>query len=330
VIPIGQKETFRLVLSYYERAQSELNRWVDIRVSGNLDRTNFDQVRAKYAAHERAAHDWVKRLRTDAERQLGPIEAELRQKLRAQRKLIEAATAGTVDARTANNQNRVLTAEIAECSARASDLRDIVSAETTASLGGLINLPLEEYSKRLDDGDVAAPPKRPMTPLEKNIAAGIVMLTLVLGTVVGIAFMRSTVSAEFSVSSRDLREGFVRLECRNTGNRPIAFYLPWPNGRAQAPAGAPAAGRSFGVLISVREPGATAFRALEGVEGAFKYRGRLLEEGTPIEILPQTTSAIFLDLKLLREQGLDAEALAVEFSRSGGGESTRNEIELIP
>ncbi len=330
MIPIGQREIFRLVLSYHERALAELRRWAEIRVSGNLDRTTYDLVRAKYAAHERDARKWVKALRASAERELGPVETELRQKQRAQRKLIEAVSAGSIDARTANSQNRTLTAEIAELSGRAGDLRDIVSAESTAALGGLIDLPLDEYTSRFEIAEFAAPPRRPMTPLEKNIAAGIVMLALILGTVAGIAALRSVVSAEFSASSRDVRDGFVRVECRNTGNRPILCYVPWPNGRAHPPAGAPGAGRSFGLLIFVREPGSTDFRAMEGAEGLFKYRGRVVEEGTPIEVPPRTTSTLFLDLNRLAEQGLEAQALAIEFSRSGGVDRSRQEIEIGP
>ncbi len=328
--PIGQRETFRLVLSYHERAQAELRRWDALRTSRNLDRTNFDQVRAKYDAHEREARKWVKRMRAAAEVDLAPAETELRQKQRAQRKLIEAAAAGTIDAHSANSQNRALTTELAELSERVGDLRDIVSAETTATLGGPIDFPLEEYPKRLESGEAGPPPRRRMTPLEKNIAAGIIMFALVLGTVVGLAIMRSVVSAEFSVSDRDLATGIVRLECRNTGNRPIAFYVPWPNGRDRVPAGGPSAGRSFGVLIFVREAESAEYRALEGAEGVFKFRGRLIEEGAPIEIDPRTTAVVFLDLNVLREQGLEASAISVEFSKSGGSDRVRQEITIAP
>jgi hypothetical protein len=326
----GQNETFRLALSYLERAQAELRRWEKLRADGKLDRTNYDQVRAKYAAHERDARKLCSALRRAAEGELGPAEAELRQRQRTQRKWIEAASAGGVDARKANEQNRRLTAEIAAGAARVEELQAIVSADTTAALGGAIELPLEEYPKRLDLVEAGALPRRKLTPHEKNLVAGGVMLVLVLGTVFGLAVLRSSVRAEFSVSGSEIQTGFVRVQCTNSGNRSIEFYAPWPNNQTHAPAGARWPNRSFGALLFVREIGDNEFRALEGAAGAWKFRGAYLDEGTPVDVAPKVTVSIYLDLDHLREQGLDLDALALEFTRNGGGERRREEVQVAP
>ncbi len=324
----GQHETFRLALSYLERAQAELREWEKLRTAGKLDRTNYDLVHAKYVAHERDAQKLCEALRRAAESELGPAETELRQHQRAQRKLIESLSSGGVDARKVNEQNRSLTEQIAAGTARVDELRAIVSAESTATLGGAIEVPLEEFPKRLELVELSAMPRRTLSPQEKNFVAGVIMLALVLGAVFGLAVIRSTVRAEFSVSERELQTGFVRVQCKNSGNRPVAFYAPWPNGRPQAPAGAPAPNRSYGVLLFVREAGGGEMRALEGAAGVWKFRGAYLEEGAPVEVLPGVTESIYLDLKRLREQGLTLDSLALEFSRSGGSERRREEVRL--
>jgi hypothetical protein len=246
--------------------------------------------------------------------------------------LIEAAATGAVDPLKANDQNRKLTAGIQAGTARVDDLRAIVAAETTATLGGQVKLPLEDYPKRLDF-DAATDlklPRRKWTPLEKNLFTGAVMLALVLGTVFGLAIARSTVRAGFSVSAHEMQTGFIRVQCKNTGNRPVEFYTPWPNGQPRAPQGAKGANRSFGVVLSVREKPGGEFRAYEGAAGAWKFRGAYVDEGTPVEVAPGVTESVFLDLNRLREQGLTMDALAFEFTKNGGGELHREEVRLEP
>lgn len=324
----GPRDFFRLVLSYLERAEAELRNWDRIRETQKLDRTNYDQVRATYVAHARDARKLVKSQRTAADRALPGAETELRQRQRAQRKLVEAVAAGGIEPRKANDQNRALNAAIVEWSERVDDLKAILGAETTDALGGPIEFPLEDYPKQIDLSGETKLPRQPLSPMERNIVAALAMLALVLGTVFGIALLRSAVSADLSVSERNMETGFLLVECRNTGNRAIELYVPWPNGQRRAPAGASAPRRSYGLLLFVQQADDARPRLLESAEGAWRYRGSALDEGVPVEVIPNTSALLYLDLNRLAEQGVVPEAVAIELSHHGGGEVVRKEIEL--
>jgi len=324
----GPKDFFRLVLSYQEKAEAELQNWDRIRETQKLDRTNYDQVRATYATHAREARKLVKSQRTAADRALPGAEAELRKNQRAQRKLLEAVAAGSIDARKANDQNRALSAAIAEWSTRVDDLKAMVGAETTASLGGPLAFALEDYPKQIDLGRETKLPRQPLSPMERNIVAALAMLVLVLGTVFGIAALRSHVSMDMTISERELETGNLLVECRNTGNRAIALYVPWPNGQRRAPAGTSSPRRSYGVMLFVQQAIDGRPRLLESAEGVWRYRGSVLDEGTPVEVAPKSAALLYLNLNRLVEQGVVPEALAIELSRHGGGEVVRNEIEM--
>lgn len=324
----GPKDFFRLILSYQERAEAERTNWDRIRETQKLDRTNYDLVRAKYAAHERDARKLVKSQRSAADRALPGAETELRQRERAQRKLVEAVAAGTIEPRKANDRNRALNAEIAEWSARVADLRAIKEAETTESLGGPIVLALEEYPKHIDLGRETKLARQPLSPMERNIVAGLVMFVLVLGTVFGIAALRSTVSMTLALTDRDMDAGYLTIECRNTGNRTIALFAPWPNGQRKAPAETPSPRRSFGLLLFVQQAEDTRPRLLESAEGVWRYRGTEIDEGAPVEVAPKSSALIYLDVNRLAEQGVIPQTVAIELSQHGGGDVKREEIEL--
>jgi hypothetical protein len=57
-------------------------------------------------------------------------------------------------------------------------------------LGGAIGVPLEEYPKRLELVEISAVPRRKLSPQEKNLVAGGIMLALVLGAVFGLSCCR--------------------------------------------------------------------------------------------------------------------------------------------
>ncbi len=324
----GPKDFFRLVLSYQERAEAELRNWDRIRETQKLDKTNYDLVRAKYTAHERDARKLVKSQRTAADRALPGVEAELKQKQRAQRKLIEAVAAGGVDPRKANDQNRALSAQVAEWSGRVDDLNAIVQAETTEALGGPITLALDDYPKQIELSNETKLRRQPLSPMERNVIAALIMLVLILGTVFGLAALRSIVGMDLTLSERDLDRGHLLIECRNTGNRAVPLYVPWPNGQRRAPSGAESPRRSYGILLYVRQADDAQPRLLESADGVWRYRGSIVDEGTPIQVSPNTSALIYLDIGKLEEQGVVPEALAIELSRNGGGETERQEIEL--
>lgn len=321
-------EAFRLALSYLERVEGELAKWDRLRATNQLDRTRFDSVKARYQAHHRKARRIVEAFRADVQQELPVLEHSLRQLRRTQKKLVAAAAGGEVDAQKINEQNRRLTQQIHDAEQRLAEAQLIAGAASPDVLGGHVELPLEEYEKQIGPPPETSAVRRTLSPLQLNLLTGALMLALVLGTVLLIARTRVVVRAEFSAAAIEGDPNLVRLDCRNLGNRPILFYAPWPSGRSRAPAGASGRNRSYGVLLYVREVNSRDFQLLEDATGLWKYRGREVENGGPIEIRPRSTAAVFLDLTGLQARGLFVNDVAIEFSRNGGAERQRYEQDL--
>lgn len=319
-------EAFQLAQSYLDRVEAEIDKWSRLRDAKQLDRTRYDAVKARYQSHLRKAQHLVDAYRREAERKIPSIEETLRARRRTQKKLLEDAAAGRIDPHKANEKNRSLGPEIHELEQQLGELRLIAGAKSAEELGGRIDIPLEDYEKQIGAAPEAPRTRKRLTPLQANLVAGAIMLALVLGTVYGLASLRVVVKAEFSAQAVEGDPDLIRVECRNVGNRPVDFYVPWPRGRHRAPADAPDRSRSYGILLFVQETGSAEFRLLEDAHGLWRYRGETLEGSQPIRVQPRITATVFLDLAQVRGKGLDVQAVAIEFARHGGGGRERVEF----
>lgn len=321
---------FCLALSYLERVQGENAHWEKLRADRQLDRTKYDEVSARYRDHLRRAQRAVDHMRRDAERALPAVETRLNAARSAQKKLAKEASAGSVDLHKLNERSREIAKSIAEYDAAAATLRLIVNAETTGDLGGGADLPLEEYPRRLD---LLPKPARlfpeKLSPLQANIVAGVVMFALVLGVVVGIYWWRAAPRAEFTIGSEEVGSGFIRVECRNSGNRPLYLYVPWPGGRPEPFPGMPGGKDSFGVLLFVRIEGEREFRLFESAEDIWKLRGDYLEDSGPVEVRGGSAVRVYLDVDRLKLLGMSIEAVTLECSKRGGGERISAIVDLL-
>jgi hypothetical protein len=323
-------DQFRLALSYLERVQGEIAQWDKLRADRQLDRTKYDQVRARYADHLSRATRLVDGMRSEAAHELPPSEARLKHAVDEQKKFIRRASVRGGDPVKLNEKGRALARRIAELSAEVDTLHRIAEAVSTGEFGGGVDLPLEEYPRRLDL--LPEPPRRSagrLTTAQSNLLWGAVMLVLVLGSIGGIYLWRAAPHAKFDISNGDLAGGFISVQCRNTGNRPLYLYVPWPNGRTEPTPGLSRRGNSYGVLLYVRMKGERGFRLYEGAENVWKLRGSFVEGSGPVEVRGGSTARLFVDLAKLREAGLDnVTAVAIECSGTGGAGRVRREIDL--
>jgi len=330
-----QLETYQLALSYLEHARRKLTEWDRLKAGGHLDRTQHDPVRARYAVHVREADRIVERLKREAKQAIGPLHHRLEQATREHKRLLRGMDGKNTSPKKLNERHRRLQTEIDVLRGDLAMAEAIHATEAADAVGGYIDLPLEKYARELDLPDVStkttAGPRRMLTPLQANLLSGAIMLALVLGAVAGLSALRTTIDAEFDAGNVSGDPRLIRVNVRNTGNRGIYLYAPWPGGTARAPSDAPKRSRAYGVSLFVREPGGEDLRLLEDSTGAWKYRGALLQPGEFVEIQPGRRSSVFLDLDVLEQQtGIVPEELAVEFSRSGGFESERFTYSLDP
>ena len=322
-------DQFRLALSYLERIAGEHAHWDKLRAGQILDRTKYDNVRATYTEHLNRANAAVQRMRRDAEKEVPVAESLLTDARREQKKLIRRAASAKADPQALNAKNRELSTTISGLSEQLEELHLIVDAQSTGQLGGGVDLPLEEYPRRLDL--LPKPPRisgKKLTPLQSNLVWGAVMLLLVMGTIGAIYLWRAAPHPEFSISIDDLATGFIVVECRNSGNREMFLYVPWPNGRATPLPGVSRASDSWGVNLSIRERDHAQLRLFEDAGEFWKLRGSYIDNTGPVSVRGGGVVRVALDLDRLRATGLEVEAVLVECTRTGGGVSLSREIEL--
>ncbi len=323
-------DQFRLALSYLERVEGEAAHWTKLRADKQLARTKYDEVRARYDQHLSRAKRAVDEMRRDAKLQIPAAESFIEAAKRDQKKLIKLAAKGGVDPRKLNESNRAVASRLGEASETLAELQSIVEAKSTGDLGGGVDLPLDEYPIRLDL--LPAPPRLRaprFTPLQSNLAAGAVMLALVLGAVGGIYLLRAAPDARFEISAADISGGYIEVRCENAGNRPLYLYAPWPNGRSAPLPGVSSDGNSWGILLHVRVAGETGFRLLEDADELWKIRGTFIRTGEPVTVDEGTRARLFLDLEKLRATGIGVESLQIECTKAGGIVEARQQVDQV-
>lgn len=323
-------DQFRLALSYLERVEGEAAHWTKLRADNQLARTKYDEVRARYDQHLSRARRAVDGMRRDAKQHIPTVESIVQAAQREQRRLIKQAARGGADPRKLNEKNRAVTSRLAEASETLAELQRIVDARSTGELGGGVDLPLDEYPIRLDL--LPAPPPlrfQRLTPLQSNLIAGTVMLTLVLGAIGGIYLARAAPDAHFEISVEDVSGGYVEVRCENAGNRPLYLYVPWPGGRSTPLPGVSSDSNSWGILLHVRIEGETTFRLLEDADELWKIRGIFIRTGEPVKIEGAGRARLFLDLQKLRATGLGVESVLIECTKAGGAIEARQQIDRI-
>ncbi len=324
-------DQFRLALSYLERIQGETAHWDKLRADRQLDRTKYDAVRARYADHLTRATELVENMRRDAARDIPAAESQLAGVQEQQKKLVRQASAGKADPRAINEKGRTLAAKRSSLQAQLDSLKLIATAQSTAELGGGVDLPLEEYPQRLDLLPKPAPiARKELTPLQSNLIWGVVMLALVLSAVGAIYLWRAAPHPAFSISEDDAAARFITVECRNEGNGTLYLYVPWPNGSASPLPGVSRSGNSWGVNLSIRERGQDQFRLYEDAGALWKTRGSYMENQGPLAVNGGAVTRLALDLDKLHATDLNPEAVLIECTKAGGAVVLRREIRIPP
>jgi len=322
-------DQFRLALSYLERIEGELAHWTKLRADNLLARTKYDEVRARYDQHVGRAKRLVSDMRHDAKRDVYVAESLVDGAKASQKKLIKLAARGGQDPAKLNERSRAASAKLAQTQSQLEEIRAILEAKTTGDLGGGIDLPLEEYPRRLD---LLPPPPRltrsRLSELQSNLLSAVVMLALVLGTVGAIYFWRSAPRATFRIEPDQGSGGFIEVNCTNTGNRPLFLYAPWPNANSEPLPGVSERSNSWGITLKLQLEGESDFRVYEDADGLWKMRGTYVEGGEPVSVRGGSTARLFLDLDKLRATGLNPSSIVIECTEAGGSVLARSEIDL--
>ena len=310
---------FRLALSYLQRVEEEIASWVDVRARQKIDLSRYDNIRAVYAEHQKNAQLTVDAFRARAKEDLGPLKEQLRVTKREQRKLLEQAAAGGVSAVEANERNRAHTQAIADIEVQIAHTQMILDAQSADDIGGIIDLPIEEYEKKVTPPAPTSARTARSSSDSLPTAITTIAAAIVLGGIAAYLYLNfgRTARASFEVEVDATNPAIIRIVCRNDGNRPLAWYVPWPEGNSRI---ARADATSVGILLYAMERESDTPRLVPNSAGCWDFRGAPLIDSGPLNVRPGLAVKATLDLALLRELGVDAAVVRLVFTHRGGAE----------
>ncbi len=324
-------EQYRLALSYAEKVLREKEKWARIVESQTVKVTRFDTVAASYRDHERTSLTLKKNLLKPHQKQLPDLQSTLRKKHLQQKRLVEEVSRGKVKAQKANEQNRELAAEMVVLQKAIHVSQAIVNAQSADDLGGLIELPIDEYAIRIDPDHAKRKKERSLNRNaidSKTLVKGAAALLGIVFLWMGWSYYDSLGKGRFSAVTTQGRDQAIEISCKNTGDKRIKVYAPWPSAITTAPSREKFPRRSFGIQLYVKEKGKDGFRLLPASPGCW-YQGRdPMTEGSPVNIPGGRIRRIRFEPDRLNELGIEAAAVRIVITRHGGQRKLEYETNL--
>lgn len=228
-----------------------------------------------------------------AETQLASLRAEFREKasdrarrltaaLQEQAQLSKRLMTGGIPPAQANEQNRRLTSKIVGLREQIRDFNDLLSAANSTQLGGFVDLPLEDYSKKQAVQPLPSERTRRHVPIRTVLVSAVVV-----GVIYGFGIPHGSSSLNLDVAKT--AEGTLDIICRNDGTCPVPLCVPWPEAAALTPRGT-----AYGLAVYVREFGAAEYRLMSSSQEAWTYLGMPLREAAIIAVAPRQTITLTL------------------------------------
>jgi len=324
-------EQYRLALSYVDKVNREKEKWTRIVDSQRVKITKFDTIASSYRDHERTANALKKRLWKPHHNQLPDLQESLRKKNLEQKSIIKDIQRGKVKPQKANEINRNLTHEMIVLQKSIHVSKAIVDAQSAVDLGGLIDLPIDEYAPRIDP-DYLAYKHDEGIDKKKISLEQIIKTTIALVAVIAIwagwSYYTSLGKGQFSIEKTQGRSQRIEISCKNNGDSRIKVFAPWPGGVTTTPDQERFPRRAFGIQLYIKERGQDVFRLLPSSPGCWFRGGNRITEGTPVNVTANRIRRIQFEPEGLKELGIEAAAVRLVISRNGGKEILEFETNL--
>ena len=315
-------ERYQLALSYKEKSEQEHCDWLELIRKKIFDQTHYDLVKATYDRHIKQATEVCDMIYGAQKNSLDDLEEEISALTLEQERLIGETAAGRMKPKKANEQGRILTNEKNRIQKILDTAQTIVDAESTEALGGLIEMPFEEYEDKLNIKEDAEPSPAliadPESKKELNLKNVVVLVLAGLAIWWGVDYYQSIGKAAWSTEITDHRQ-FLRIQCMNTGKSTLRVYVPWPEGNVKVAVTNSKLKRiSFGLLLYVREKGKSEFQLLPETPDIWIVQGKKHSKRSSFTVAGGKRLEIKLDTLALRKAGLKLEAINVVVTRHGG------------
>lgn len=254
---------------------------------GTLDAERYAALRDFYTNHLQNAETRLAQLQDRERRKLASLEHQLRATINDRARLVDRAVAGKVTAEKANALNRQYQDEIANLENAIDATESLLNATHTSELGGVIDLPLEEYN---------AVEHQPISPVERwraqrwaIVFAGAFVVLLLVFLVIRQGPTGRSLDAEFA----SINPSTVGITITNTGAHEGQLFAPWPEGGVDTDG-------AFGLQVYVQEFGRDHFSLLPNSDECWRHNG-LPILGAPLTLLPNIPTHVTLDLPRLQQ-----------------------------
>ncbi len=276
-------------------------------------------------ANLRTASALLETLKAGERTQLEMRTQGLRTALDTLGELAARAAQGGISPKRANRKAQKLQTAIDERRGELERCNQLLAAETPLQAGGLIDLPLEQYSAELQS--LENPREQPAAPASAPRAArfefsqsdrymGALAVIAVLLAVFAFVIQSQFGGGSVAFSAHRVTtpiDGF-ELICTNGTQRPIALIT---TGAALGPqAGAPL--DRYQLDTYLRQQGEDAFRLFPDTGAAWQYRGVPLSSSGPATVPPGVSATLHLDRVALERHAPGSAALRIVATRPNG------------
>ena len=242
----------------------------------------------------------------------------LRQTLADQERLVDRVTAGTMEARDANEGNRRLAARVRELRQEIAELNALAAVETPAQ-------PCRDVQRPLDT-PTPSRPKINLKPTPVGFCLWVVVFVAAIAAPLAYrGFIRFGAPLRLDAILTDA--GAIRVVCRNETPLPVTLDVPWPE---ETPSKAdPSEGsKRYGIVCRIREHGADDYRVVVPPLDAWVYSGMPLREPKTFTLGRDMTLELRLDVSKFARVGAVPESLRFTLTDTSGRAVATTEVEL--
>ena len=263
--------------------------------------THSDPIKARYVAERlRLLYSWreslnaggapLPRVKAAADRLATREIAAARQQAHAEIERLAGELQNVLAAEQRRRGNLVIEEKLGQIRHEIGQFNWLFKAESSAGLGGMVELPLEHYPVELGL-------HRPLAGLQMErddfITLGAAAIFIVASCLAITWYHLWREDVTFSLDRPGPRQ--IAVIFRNDSSFVASFYGPWPDSDAGLEK------HGYGVRLYARSAGSDSFQECTSIREAWSYQGQPISPLKPIQVESGVTVTVLLDIPTLKK-----------------------------
>lgn len=263
------------------------------------------------APHLRYAARRIPRVKQEIGLRLKKEAKQLQSALHRKDALLAQAQRGAQNPEDVNRRAREVSASIESTRQSIATLNRAMKAERAADIGGFLDLPLEQYDRKLPAG-FRGFWRRLWAEDGYNI---LVALVAALIGVLAVVYLYFGGQVSFDLVPLNPEAGQFQVRCVNHANREAEIFAPWtgevrPYGNRER----------YGLKLEIRTESAQDFRPYVAPASVWRHEGKPTTQQEPLRVLPKLDISIELHLEPIQDQFNDLTGVRI-LAVSGAGQT---------